>query len=102
MNAFGECPLKGKKVEIKSGPLMGETIEVEDWARNVMAMRLEWPSDVRNPGVLVFLTRRLELVKAMEEDSLEYVRVCVTGIYGHVGQSGCIVMPEELEAEVEP
>lgn len=101
MSVFGECPVKGMDVTVKSGPMVGETFKAEDWARNVMAKGPGWPSDVGNPSVIVFLVARPELVKAMDTSPVEFIRVGLTGIYGHVGWSGCIVMPDELGIEVD-
>ena len=101
MNVFGECPVKGKTLEIKSGKMAGAKFEAEDWARNVMAEGLQWASDVRNPAVLLFWTNRVELCQAAMNDQVELSRVALSGIYGHVGWSGCIMLPEELEIEVD-
>lgn len=96
MNPFGTCPFKGMEMEIRDGYMAGETIIVEDWAREVLEKGVEWPSDIGNPSVLMFLVNRKELLDEIQSNKVEYLRVCLTGIYGHVGWSGCIVLPEEL------
>lgn len=97
MNLFGECPLKGNEVTIKSGPLAGVSFEVEDWARNVMAKKIDWPQDLGNPAVLFFWRDRKDLLERVISDGVEYVRVCLTGLYGHIGYSGHLVMLDELD-----
>lgn len=101
MNVFEECPIKDREVIITSGSMAGETFEVEDWARNVMAKGVEWPSDMGNPAVLLFLVNRRDLIERMRVNQVEFLRVALSALYGHVGMSGCIVMPEELGIEVE-
>ena len=100
MNVFEECPIKGREVVITSGSMAGEIFEVEDWARNVMAKGVEWPSDMGNPAVLLFLVNRRELIRGMEANKVEFLRVALSALYGHIGMSGCIMMPEELEIEM--
>lgn len=101
MNVFEECPIKGREVVITSGSMAGETFEVEDWARNVMAKGPDWVSDIGNPAVLNFWLQRPDLSKNVQENIVEFMRVGLAGIYGHVGWSGYIVMPEELGIEVD-
>lgn len=97
MNLFGDCPLKGNEVTIKSGPLAGASFEVEDWARNVMAKKIDWPQDLGNPAVHFFWRDRKDLLKRVLSDGVEYVRLCLTGLYGHIGYSGHLVMLDELD-----
>lgn len=100
MNVFGKCPAIDEEVEIKSGPMAGEKFRVEDWARNVMAKGTEWPLDIGNPAVILFWSERTDLLAEARAEQVEFLRVALSGIYGHVGWSGCILMPEELGIEV--
>ena len=99
MNVFDEFPLKDKAVEVKGGPMKGKLFQAEDWARNVMARGVEWPSDIGNPSVLMFWASRQELCERVQSDEVEFMRVCLSGVYGHVGWSGCIVMADELDTD---
>lgn len=101
MNVFEECPIKGREVVIMSGNMAGKTFEVEDWARNVMAEGLDWLSDTGNPAVLLFLVDRIDLIERVGENPVEFLRVALSALYGHIGMSGCILMPEELGIEVD-
>lgn len=101
MNIFGECPVKGADIVIESGPMAGEVFQVEDWARNVMAKGIEWPSDLRNSSVLMFWMHRQDLLKGVQASQLEYFRTSLTGLYGHIGMYGHLMMPEELGIEVD-
>lgn len=100
MSVFGECSVKNTSMTVKSGPFNGATFEAEDWARNVMAKSIDWVSDIGNPAVIQFLALRPDLLKSIQVNKVELMRVALTGIYGHVGWSGCILMPEELGIEV--
>lgn len=100
MNVFGECPIKGSAIVVEKGPMAGETFVVEDWARNPMKEHFDWPSDIQNPAVLMFWANHQELLKDVQANKIEYIRVAITALYGHVGWAGCIAMPDELGIEV--
>ena len=99
MNVFGDCPLKGADIVIESGSMAGASFKVEGWARDIMAKGPDWASDMGNPAVLNFWLQRPDLLKDAQENMVEFMRVGLTGLYGHVGWSGCLVMPEELGIE---
>lgn len=101
MNVFGDCPVRNTSITIKNGPYKGNTFDAEDWARNVMAKGAGWPQDIGNPAVIQFWALRPDLLKSAEKNEVEYMRVALTGIYGHIGWSGCLLMPEELGIEVD-
>ena len=101
MRIFGDCPVKNISITVKSGPFSSTTFEAEDWARNVMAEGIDWVSDIGNPAVIQFLALRYDLLKSIQSNKVELMRVALTGIYGHIGWAGCILMPEELGIEVD-
>lgn len=102
MNVFADCPLKGAELSIQSGPMKGEIFIVEGWARDIMEKRLDWPSDMGNPAVLNFWMQRQATLTLARMNSVECARVALTGLYGHVGWAGYLMLPEELGVEMNP
>jgi hypothetical protein len=49
----------------------------------------------------MFWLKRLDLLKNAQENMVELMRVGLTGLYGHIGMSGHLMMPEELGIEVD-
>ena len=97
LDVFGDFPYKGMPLRVKGSKPDDEPFVAEDWARNVMKEGIGWPSDMGNPSVIVFWTKRVDKLLADKDNAVEGARIALSGIYGHIGWSGCIMLPEELE-----